>query len=197
MQNPVSSVRQEFRAALQWQQMLFLALHDRPEGMFAKEFLDWFVAGENLLGTRVPDLASREDDKAMREVMKHHAGLGVRWKLLSSTWEYPDRVYGDGGILGRRYIKEEPCLRLTEKGRRVAAYGQRRKVLFYLPRVLLLALEVYRKRWAGPIAFVAGLAGFLRFFLMWEPARAVLGAASVSAMAYGVRWLLAARRTPD
>lgn len=195
MRNPISAVRDELAAALQWQQGFYLALSGRPEGMFAREFLEWFVAAGNRLGDRVPDLNSREDDKTMRRVMRHHAGLGVKWRLLTSTWEYPDRLFGNGSLGFRPH--EEPCLRVTDRGRRVASLGPRRKVLFYLPRVLLLAFEVYRKRWAGMISLVVGLAGFLRFFLMWEPTRAVLGAASAGAVAYGLRWLISARRALD
>ena len=173
-------------ASIEWLDIFMAALGDRDEGMFPLELRQWFVdTGQDLNGrTFDPAIPPRErmNDPEFRELsaaLGYVAGLHAHWGVLTSTEEVPTRVYEQNNLgLG---LFDEPCIRLSPRGRGLGGAPTWRKWAFFLPRVTWQHTQPLRQILRMPLAVASGVLGVSKFITGWETIHA-----AASAVAAGI-----------
>lgn len=186
----IHKIRHDTKAFIEWHEIFVSALSTRDDlGMFPSEFRNWFIDhGHDLNGKVYDAQMPREERKGNPEVRELERMLHsvqqfhVEHDLIRFTMEIPERVYDRSSSVLRLALQDEPCFRLTEKGRKVAGWPVWRQRLYFCWLSTVRHTGPLRSR----IKKIAGAAGVVaavaRFVAGWETMHAIAAAAGAAVL---------------
>jgi hypothetical protein len=171
----INEVAQNSKASLDWLGMYAEALAEKPDGMFPNELRAWHAENR----TSDEEVAQRNDEREFARGMQLSTGMFTQWGLITAKVEYPDRIYPNSAFR----LLEEPCVRLTKKGKALAAKPLSRQRAYFNARfawtILARAFAVLR----GPLAVASFLLTILKFGTQWSNVQSAMGALGGGAVA--------------